>query len=79
MSTRLQWCSDFIKEFLKENSRKTAPFLAPVDFAIYTDYNATIRRPMDFGTIKRQLDKHQYISHEEFVADVRLVFTNCFR
>jgi len=33
---------------------------------------------MDFGTIESNLENNWYKSLEEFIADVKLVFTNCF-
>ena len=44
------------------------------------DYHAIIRRPMDLGTVKRNLAAGRYYpSHEAFAADVRLTFNNAAR
>lgn len=33
---------------------------------------------MDLGTIKTKMDRGEYTSDEEFLADVRQIFDNCF-
>ncbi|XP_031256799.1 transcription factor GTE10 isoform X1 [Pistacia vera] len=40
------------------------------------DYFSIISKPMDLGTIKTKLNKNMYYGTEEFVADVRLTFSN---
>ncbi|XP_044460643.1 transcription factor GTE9-like isoform X2 [Mangifera indica] len=40
------------------------------------DYFSVISMPMDLGTIKTKLNKNIYCVTEEFVADVRLTFSN---
>lgn len=55
-------------------------FLEPVDpdkLGIQ-DYRKIIQNPMDFGTIKENLKKHEYKSMRQFLQDVELVFRNCF-
>lgn len=42
------------------------------------DYLDKVKRPMDLGTIKRKMDRGQYGNEEEFAADVRQIFDNCF-
>ena len=34
---------------------------------------------MDLGTVKRKMDGREYKSAPEFAADVRLIFTNCYK
>lgn len=41
------------------------------------DYLDVIEHPMDLGTVLKKLGNSEYPSHEEFAADVRLVFENC--
>ena len=41
------------------------------------DYFDIIKRPMDFGTIKEKLKKHEYFTMRMFLEDVELVFENC--
>ncbi|KAE8719877.1 bidirectional sugar transporter SWEET2a-like isoform X1 [Hibiscus syriacus] len=40
------------------------------------DYFSIIKNPMDLGTIKSKLAKKAYLSVEEFVADIKLTFSN---
>jgi len=42
------------------------------------DYFEKIKIPMDFGTIQKKLNESRYTNADEFAADVRLVFTNCW-
>ena len=42
------------------------------------DYLEKIEKPMDLGTIKAKMDKKQYRSAEEFSADVRQIWANCY-
>merc|ERR1712029_184996 len=43
------------------------------------DYRKIIKHPMDLGTIKNKMDAREYNTHQEFAADVRSVFTNCYK
>jgi hypothetical protein len=54
------------------------PFNEPVDPVKLgiPDYFEVITHPMDFSTIKKNLDTEQYHTFTEFIADVNLVFRN---
>ena len=56
------------------------PFMDPVDTANFTDYLSIVKRPMDFGTIKKHLasrcDKCGFKSETEFAECIRLVLNN---
>ena len=41
------------------------------------DYLRFVQRPIDLGTIKKNLADKAYDSVEDFAADVRQVFINC--
>mmetsp|Transcript_6823 Transcript_6823/g.11014 ORF Transcript_6823/g.11014 Transcript_6823/m.11014 type:complete len:109 (-) Transcript_6823:45-371(-) len=41
------------------------------------DYFDIIKRPMDFGTIKEKLKRHEFMTMRQFLEDVELVFDNC--
>ena len=41
------------------------------------DYFDIIKKPMDFGTIKKKLNNNAYDGGKEFLSDVELVFYNC--
>ncbi|KAJ1880535.1 hypothetical protein H4R99_005356 [Coemansia sp. RSA 1722] len=56
------------------------PFLKPVDpvaFGVPT-YFDIIKNPMDFSTVQKKLAKKAYAAVADFVADLRLVFDDCF-
>lgn len=71
--------------------KTAAPFLKPVDVIALNipHYHSVIKQPMDFSTIERKLQSSnpakpdpnlsnpRYFHADEFVADVRLIFTNC--
>jgi len=56
------------------------PFESPVDPVALNipDYFEKITRPMDFGTIQKKLNAGDYEDVDNFAADVRLVFQNCW-
>ncbi|KNZ62313.1 uncharacterized protein VP01_1287g2 [Puccinia sorghi] len=64
--------------------RSAGPFLAPVDPVALNipDYFDVVKHPMDLNTIETRLGKVgkpcDYRSVEEFVADIQLVFSNCY-
>ena len=53
-------------------------FIEPVDYVKLNipDYPTIIKHPMDFRTIKTNLDKNIYTTAEAFAQHVRLVFQN---
>ncbi|KAL1739176.1 Bromodomain-containing protein [Schizophyllum fasciatum] len=72
--------------------KDSSPFLRPVDTVALNipHYPSIIKNPMDFGTVERKLSSSnpqkpdpvstnpRYRTAEEFVADVRLIFHNCY-
>ncbi|CCT64033.1 related to RING3 kinase [Fusarium fujikuroi] len=61
-------------------TRLVGPFrdaVEPVEDGV-PDYFEKVKRPMDLTTIKAKMDRKEYNSDEEFVADVRQIFDNCF-
>ena len=70
-------CAEILTRLRK--SKHSVWFNSPVDVEGLRlhDYHAIIRRPMDLGTVKRNLAAGRYYpSHEAFAADVRLTFNN---
>jgi hypothetical protein len=54
------------------------PFYSPVDSTGLPNYGITIKTRMDLGTARRKLEDEKYSNPDEFLADVRLAFENCF-
>lgn len=53
------------------------PFLQPVNTKQFPTYKKVIKQPMDLATIKKKLDSNGYKLRDEFLDDVRLIFSNC--
>lgn len=61
--------------------RDASPFLKPVDYVKLhvPDYPNIVTKPMDLLLVDSKLNAFQYGTVEEFVSDVRLIFSNCFK
>lgn len=84
-----RFCLSTVRSLKK--MKDAAPFLHPVDPVALNvpHYPSIIKSPMDLGTIERKLmssssqkpdmnpNNPRYNNADEFIADVRLVFTNC--
>ena len=53
------------------------PFAAPVSERAAPGYSKVVKRPMDFSTIKYNLEKGSYQSALQVAEDVSLIFQNC--
>ncbi|RKP36558.1 Bromodomain-containing protein, partial [Dimargaris cristalligena] len=51
-------------------------FIKPVDTTAIPDYLTVIKRPMDFGTMRKKIDNRVYRNIGEFRADFELVIRN---
>lgn len=82
LSDALKSCNEILKELFSEKHIRYAwPFYKPVDadlLGLY-DYHDIIKKPMDLGTVKLKMDNREYKTAQEFAADVRLIFTNCYK
>ena len=57
----------------------TEPFRAPVEWkalGLY-DYPTIVKKPMDLGTVKKNIADRKYKTLDKACEDVRLVWTNC--
>lgn len=82
LSERLKYCNAILKEmFAKKHSAYAWPFYKPVDAKTLglLDYHEIIHQPMDMSTIKKKLEAREYTDALQFAADVRLMFSNCYR
>lgn len=78
----LKFCESVLTELLKPKySAVTFPFITPVDPVALNipSYLKIIKKPMDFGTIERNLKNGVYQSAKDFYADAQLVFHNCYK
>ncbi|KAM9793067.1 bromodomain-containing protein 4-like [Neosynchiropus ocellatus] len=79
---QLRSCQRVLREMLsKKHVAYAWPFYKPVDVKSLGlhDYYDIIKHPMDLSTIKKKLDNRQYRDAQEFAADVRLMFSNCYK
>ncbi|KAM4740001.1 bromodomain testis-specific protein [Anableps anableps] len=82
MSEQLRYCNNILKEMLSKRHYAYAwPFYTPVDAVALGlhDYHDIIKQPMDLSSIKKKMDQQEYGDAKEFGADVRLMFSNCYR
>ncbi|XP_075997672.1 bromodomain testis-specific protein [Genypterus blacodes] len=79
---QLKYCDDILKEMSSKRHYAYAwPFYAPVDAVALGlhDYHDIIKQPMDLSSIRMKMDQREYANGEEFAADVRLMFSNCYK
>ncbi|TDH01868.1 hypothetical protein EPR50_G00167140 [Perca flavescens] len=82
LSEQLRYCNDILAEMLSKKYVAHAwPFYKPVDADALGlhDYRDIIKYPMDLGTVKKKLNGGEYQDAQAFAADVRLVFSNCYK
>nr|XP_054770228.1 bromodomain-containing protein 3-like isoform X1 [Lytechinus pictus]XP_054770229.1 bromodomain-containing protein 3-like isoform X1 [Lytechinus pictus]XP_054770230.1 bromodomain-containing protein 3-like isoform X1 [Lytechinus pictus] len=82
LTAQLKYCYGVIKELMsKKHSAYAWPFFKPVDAEVLGlhDYHEIIKTPMDMGTVKVKLENRDYKTANDFAADVRLIFTNCYK
>jgi bromodomain-containing factor 1 len=78
----LKFCESVMAELTKPKySAVTYPFMSPVDPVALNipSYLKIIKRPMDFGTIDKNLKNGVYQSAKDFYNDAQLVFGNCYK
>ncbi|TPX60024.1 hypothetical protein PhCBS80983_g02093 [Powellomyces hirtus] len=77
----LRFCADILRELTKkQHSLYNFPFLLPVDpIALgIPHYSQVIKNPMDLSTMRHKLDAGEYENADEFAADAKLMFENCY-
>ena len=86
-----KFCASTLR-YLKK-AKDARPFLVPVDIVAMNipHYPEIISQPMDFSTIESKIEnsvpgkepphpeKLRYLSADQFITDVRLVFSNCVK
>lgn len=82
LSEQLKYCEVILKEMLsKKHAAYAWPFYKPVDAEALElhDYHDIIKHPMDLSTAKKKMDSREYQDAQNFAADVRLMFSNCYK
>ncbi|KAK6528234.1 hypothetical protein TWF281_009481 [Arthrobotrys megalospora] len=77
-----KFCEGIMKELWKKQHNAIAyPFYNPVDPVALEipDYFKIIKKPMDMSEIQRKLNHNEYNNSNEFEADIRLMFNNCYK
>ncbi|RVD82395.1 uncharacterized protein DFL_006821 [Arthrobotrys flagrans] len=77
-----KFCDNIMKELWKKQHNSIAyPFYNPVDPVALEipDYFKIIKKPMDMSEIQRKLNHNEYNNSNEFEADIRLMFNNCYK
>jgi bromodomain-containing factor 1 len=78
----LKFCESVLAELLKPKYAAVSyPFVSPVDPVALNipSYLKIIKKPMDFGTIEKNLKAGVYQSAKDFYNDAQLVFGNCYK
>ncbi|KAH6895573.1 ankyrin repeat-containing protein [Thelonectria olida] len=80
---KLDFCADLLTRMLSGPgfwTRLVGPFREPVEPVEdgVPDYLDKIKRPMDLSTMKAKMDRKEYATDDEFLADMRQIFDNCF-
>lgn len=75
---RLKFCEQMLQRTLWRHP-DAWPFHKPVDTVglNLVDYDLIVKKPMDLGTIKSKLQRLEYMTADEVMADFELVFNNC--
>jgi hypothetical protein len=79
VTNQLQYLQKVVLKALMKHPHSW-PFAEPVDADKLNlpDYHTIIKHPMDLGTVKKKLEKKDYYSAKECIADFRLIFNNCY-
>ncbi|CAI5735086.1 unnamed protein product [Hyaloperonospora brassicae] len=70
--------TDILLKLMSDPRNRHGVFNTPVDPVALNlpTYTSIVQRPMDLGTIKRNIAAGEYLELDDFVSDVRLVFEN---
>ncbi|XP_069097667.1 bromodomain-containing protein 3 isoform X3 [Pleurodeles waltl] len=82
LTEHLKYCDSILKEMLsKKHAAYAWPFYKPVDAEALDlhDYHDIIKHPMDLSTVKKKMDGRDYQDAQGFAADIRLMFSNCYK
>lgn len=71
-------CEKVLAE-LKAYVPYSVPFLTKVNKREVPDYFDVIKNPMDLGTVGKKLKAFVYNSKQDFLDDLQLIWSNCFK
>jgi bromodomain-containing factor 1 len=78
----LKFCEQVVMKELKKSKHQANawPFMNPVDPVALNipTYYTVVKKPMDFGTIEKNMQNGVYGSAKDFLQDAKLVFKNCY-
>lgn len=69
-----RWCQNVHKTLMSWSICE--PFKKPVTDGEAKNYSATIKTPMDLGTVKKKLTNKEYTTVDQFISDIRLICEN---
>jgi len=81
-AAEIKFCEDTLNEMKKpKHSAFASAFYVPVDPVALNipNYFTTIKNPMDLSTVTKKLQAGVYQRAKDFEADVRLIFSNCYK
>uniref|UniRef100_UPI00398EEFFB bromodomain-containing protein 3-like isoform X7 n=1 Tax=Pristiophorus japonicus TaxID=55135 RepID=UPI00398EEFFB len=82
LTEHLRHCDSILREMLsKKHAAYAWPFYKPVDAEALElhDYHQIIKHPMDLSSVKKKMDSRDYPDAQGFAADIRLMFSNCYK
>ena len=74
--TALSYILDNILSEKIKTMQESWPFMKPVNKKQVKDYYEKIKQPMDLETMSKKILTHKYHSRQEFVEDMRLIYSN---
>ena len=81
-ASEMKFCEETVNEMKKpKHAAFASAFYVPVDPVALNipNYFTTIKNPMDLSTVTKKLQTGAYQRAKDFEADVRLIFSNCYR
>ncbi|KAK7869922.1 hypothetical protein R5R35_013708 [Gryllus longicercus] len=78
LKKRLQLLFKCLVDYVQEDGRQPIlMFMEKPSKKLYPDYFQVIAEPIDMLTIESNIKSDKYTNEEEFLADLRLMFSNC--
>jgi len=68
-----------LDEVIKKDEEKGGHFSVPVPADLFPEYYEVVKRPMDYGTMRKKLQNGEYRSAQSMQKDFILVMQNCLQ